>query len=190
LARALASGGAGDYPPDEFDFGQWGYMRRYEEDFEQTVGWIEKDIEGFCKAGLQPTTPPSSRRFTQMWMSGHPQPPSVDMMGPPILPTEIFDSFVRDMQHTGFWAVSVYYLHHARNAEYNGKDVKLNQPALFIHGTWDLVCDTKTSRLIEPMKNACGNLTEATIDAGHFVHYEKPEEVQAAIHIHCGTTAW
>ncbi|OOQ89668.1 putative epoxide hydrolase [Penicillium brasilianum] len=169
------------YPTDEFELGQWGYMRRYEEAFEETVEWIAKDIAGFCKAGLQPTTPPSSRQFTPMWMSGHPHPPSVDMTGAPALPAEIFDSFLRDMQQTGFWAGSAYYLHHSRNAEYNGKDVTLNQPALFIHATWDLVCDTKTSRLIEPMRNACENLTEVTVDAGHFVQYEKPEEVQAAI---------
>lgn len=58
------------YPPDEFQFRQWEFMKRSEEDFEQTVEWIKKDIEGFCKSGLQPTTPPSSRHFTQMWMSG------------------------------------------------------------------------------------------------------------------------
>lgn len=178
------------YPADEYEFGQWDYMKNYEEDFEGTIEWFDRDVAGFCKAALQrPNNPPSSRVDPVMstvrkagWLGGIPKPPGVDMTGPPTLPAEVFDSFVRDMQNTGFWPGSAYYLHHARNAEYNGRrDGKLDQPVLFIHATWDLVCDTKTSRLIEPMRDACSNLTEATVEAGHFVQYEKPEEVQAAI---------
>ncbi|KAE8352762.1 Alpha/Beta hydrolase protein [Aspergillus coremiiformis] len=176
------------YPADQYEFGQWDYIKNYQEDFENTIEWFDKDVAGFCKALMQPTKPPTSRiAFTANvrkvgWMNGMPKPPSVEMTGPVVLPAEVFDSFVRDMQTTGFWPGSAYYLHHERNAEYNGKrDGKLNQPVLFIHATWDLVCDTKTSRLIEPMRSACTNLTEATIEAGHFVPYEKPEEVQAAI---------
>ncbi|KAB8233399.1 alpha/beta fold hydrolase [Aspergillus alliaceus] len=178
------------YPADKYEFGQWDYMKNYEENFEKTIEWFDKDVAGFCKAGLQPSKPPASRvdpvmasvRKNGGWLGGIPKPPSVDVTGPPALPEDVFDSFVRDMQNTGFWPGSAYYLHHARNAEYNGKrEGKLSQPVLFIHAARDLVCETKTSRLIEPMRDSCRNLTECTIEAGHFVHYEKPEEVQAAI---------
>ncbi|KAB8220519.1 Alpha/Beta hydrolase protein [Aspergillus novoparasiticus] len=158
------------YPADEYEFGQWDYMKNWEENFEKTVEWFDSDIAGMCKASLQPSKPPSSR-FAQLfatvrksggWMGGAPKPPSVEMTGPP--------------------AGSAYYLHHARNAEYNGKrEGKLDQPVLFIHDARDVICDTITSRLVEPMRANCSNLTEVTIDAGHFAHYEKPEEVQAAI---------
>lgn len=177
------------YPVDKYEFGQWSYMKHYEESFEKTIEWFDADPAGFCKAILQPSKPQPSR-FAALtatvrdsgWMGGAPKPPSVDMFPSTTLPTEVFESFASDMQKTGFWPGSAYYLHHARNAEYNGKvDPTLTQPVMFIHATWDLVCDTKSSRLIEPMREACRNLTEVTIDAGHFAQYEKPEEVQASI---------
>ncbi|KAF9889378.1 hypothetical protein FE257_007488 [Aspergillus nanangensis] len=177
------------YPAEEYEFGQWDYMRNYEEDFEKTIEWFDQDVAGFCKAGNQPSAPISTR-FAAItatvrkagWFGGLPKPPGVELTGPPLLPADVFDSFVGDMQKTGLWPGSAYYLHHARNAEYNGKLVgKLDQPVMFIHAIRDVVCDTKTSRLMEPMRDACSNLTETTIEAGHFVHYEKPDEVQAAI---------
>ncbi|GAP92661.2 putative epoxide hydrolase [Rosellinia necatrix] len=179
------------YPADKYEFGQWDYMRHYEESFETAVGWFEKDLAGFLKAGLQRSKPPESRfcavtatsRRDGGW-GGAPQPPPVELTGPPTLPPEVYDSFVADMLKTGVWPGSAYYMHHARNAEYNGKAAsggRLAQPVLFIHCAWDLVCDTKTSRLAEPMRRVCANLTEATLEAGHFAHYEKPAEVNAAI---------
>ena len=179
------------YPADEYEFGQWDYMKNYEEDFEKTIEWFDQDVAGFCKALMQMTAPPANRVSALAtvrksgWMGGMPKPPSVDMTGPPILPAETFDSFVEDMQKTGFWSGSAYYLNHKRNAEYNGKAPsggRLKQPVLFIHATWDLVCETKTSRLAEPMREVCSNLTEVTVEAGHRVQHEKPGEVNAALH--------
>ncbi|KAG2416713.1 hypothetical protein HFD88_007929 [Aspergillus terreus] len=177
------------YPADQYEFGQWDYMKNYEENFEKTIAWMDSDVAGFCKMCLQPRGAPSTRFNAMMasvrksgWLGGLPKPPAVDQTGPPVLPAEVFDSFVGDMQKTGFWPGSAYYLHHARNAEYNGtREAKLSQPVLFIHATWDTTCDTKTSRLIEPMREACSNLTEVTVEAGHFVQFEKPDEVHAAI---------
>ncbi|KAL4893449.1 Alpha/Beta hydrolase protein [Aspergillus ambiguus] len=177
------------YPEAEYEYGQWDYMKNYEEAFEKTAAWMDSDVAGLCKAMLQRRPAPSGRFSPLMstvrragWMGGIPKPPGVDQTGTPLLAGEVFDSFVQDMQKTGFWPGSAYYLHHARNAEYNGsRDARLSQPVLFIHATYDLTCDTKTSRLMEPMREACSNLTEATVDAGHFVHYEKPDEVNAAL---------
>ncbi|KAI0965594.1 putative epoxide hydrolase [Xylaria arbuscula] len=192
------------YPADKYEFGQWDYQKNYEEDFEKAIAWYHEDIEGFCKAGLQrssePATPENQREATTIRSSrfsagtatvrkdkgwfGLAKPPPVEATGPPVLPPAVYDSFIADMQKTGFWGGSAYYLHHKRNAEYNGKAAsggKLAQPVLFIHATRDLVCDTKTSRLAEPMREACSNLTEVSVAAGHFAHYEEPGEVNAAL---------
>ncbi|KAI1161994.1 putative epoxide hydrolase [Nemania serpens] len=179
------------YPADKYEFGQWDYMKSYEENFERAVAWYELDVAGFVKAGTQGSSAPTSRvsagtasvRKDGGWF-GLQRPPPVEATGPPILPPEVYNSFLSDMEKTGFWPGSAYYLHHKRNAEYNGKAAsggKLTQPVLFIHAAWDLVCDTKTSRLPERMRNVCSNLTEVTVESGHFAHYEKPGEVNAAL---------
>ncbi|KAI1824888.1 putative epoxide hydrolase [Xylaria intraflava] len=177
------------YPAAEYEFGQWDYMKHYEENFEKSVAWFELDTAGFTKAAVQWPQAPSSRFAAAFastrkvgWFGGMPKPPPVEATGPPLLPQDAFASFSADMQKTGLWGPCAYYLHHKRNAEYNGKKSgKLTQPVLFVHASWDLVCDTKTSRLAEPMRKACSNLTEVTIESDHFPQYQKPAEVNAAL---------
>ncbi|KAI8631470.1 putative epoxide hydrolase [Xylariaceae sp. FL1651] len=176
------------YPTDKYEFGQWDYMKNYEENFEQTVEWFDRNAAGFCTAILQRSTgpPPNRLAFTAMVRKTGWEgllPPDAPM-GTPTLQRDAFNSFVADMEKTGFWPGSAYYLQHKRNAEYNNSAPsggKLTQPVLFIHAAWDLVCETKTSRLAEPMRRACSNLTEVTVEAGHFPHIEKPGEVNAAL---------
>ena len=52
---------------------------------------------------------------------------------------------------------------------------------LFVHAARDAICDTVHSRLAEPMRADCADLTEVTIEAGHEVMLERPAEVNAAI---------
>ncbi|KAL4746291.1 hypothetical protein BDW72DRAFT_207476 [Aspergillus terricola var. indicus] len=177
------------YPASEYEYGQWDYMKNFEEDFENAVHWFEKDIAGFCKAAMQRTQQPPGRvepmmsRVRQVgWMGGLEKPPGVEVTGDPVVPAAVLDAFVHDMQTSGIWPGAAYYLNHANNAEYNGRRPgTLTLPVLFIHASRDLVCDTITSRLAEPMRKACSNLTEETVEAGHFVQLEKPSEVNMAM---------
>ena len=51
-------------------------------------------------------------------------------------------------------------------------------PALFVHATYDYVCDTTSSpKFAAPMREACKNLTEKRIDCGHWMAQEKPDEL-------------
>lgn len=54
-------------------------------------------------------------------------------------------------------------------------------PTLFIQAKYDTICDTVNSPLAENMRKYSKNLTEASVDAGHWVQMEKPEEVNAII---------
>ncbi len=58
---------------------------------------------------------------------------------------------------------------------------RLTLPALFLHAARDTVCDTLGSRLAEPMREDCADLTEVTLDAGHALMLERPAKVNTAI---------
>ena len=73
----------------------------------------------------------------------------------------------------------------ARNIEYakQARDGgKLSLPTLFLHGTSYSACETTTnSRLADPMRKACSNLTEVYIKSGHFMAQEQPVAVNRAL---------
>ena len=52
---------------------------------------------------------------------------------------------------------------------------------LFLHAAYDYVCETMTSRLAEPMRAACSDLTEAVVTSGHWMAQEQPVAVNAAL---------
>jgi hypothetical protein len=49
------------------------------------------------------------------------------------------------------------------------------------YARYDNVCECTHSRLAEPMRGYCRNLTEETIRSGHWLAQEKPLEVNAAL---------
>jgi hypothetical protein len=50
-----------------------------------------------------------------------------------------------------------------------------------MHGAYDYVCETIDSRLAEPMRANCANLTEVVIPSGHRIAQEKPILVNVAL---------
>jgi pimeloyl-ACP methyl ester carboxylesterase len=66
----------------------------------------------------------------------------------------------------------------ARRAKNGGR---IDLPVLFLHGEYDYTCETVASRLAEPMRRDCRNLSEVVIRSGHWMAQEKPIEVNASI---------
>jgi pimeloyl-ACP methyl ester carboxylesterase len=58
---------------------------------------------------------------------------------------------------------------------------KIDVPVLFLHGEYDFTCETVDSRLAEPMRRDCSDLSEVVVKSGHWIAQEKPTEVNAAI---------
>ena len=58
---------------------------------------------------------------------------------------------------------------------------RLTLPVLFLHSAWDQICSTAHSRMADPMREDCLNLTEVTIEARHGLMLEAPAAVNAAI---------
>ena len=54
-------------------------------------------------------------------------------------------------------------------------------PVLFFHGAYDYTCETLRSRLAEPMREHCDNLTELTVPSGHWMAQEQPALVNAGL---------
>ena len=72
----------------------------------------------------------------------------------------------------------------ARNMDFAAQAMNngaLALPVLFLHGEYDYTCQSVTSRLSEPMRQACANLTEVVVRSGHWMAQEKPTAVNAAL---------
>ena len=77
-----------------------------------------------------------------------------------------------------------WYLNGEANAAYAERaraDWRLMMPTLFMHGAYDYTCETIDSRLAEPMRASCADLTEAIVPSGHWMAQEKPAHVNAAL---------
>ncbi|KAK7973540.1 alpha/beta-hydrolase [Apiospora saccharicola] len=167
LSQLLALVNREVYPETEFPYGQWDYQKHFEESFEKVVEWKQPSSD------LLESKPPTGE--------GRPLTTATTTVLEPEY-GDVLDEVIGAMQETGFWPSIAYYVNHDRNHGYNARlDGKLDKPALFIHATYDYTCDTMTSRLAEPMRQACTDLTEAVIEAGHWVQTEKPDETNEAI---------
>lgn len=187
------------YPEEEYPYGQWDYMAYYEEAFEECVKSYEVNLAGFCKwvysrppepdgysaaDAFKPAMTATTRRNRGKF--GGTSAPAPEKLPAPLLEGEVFDTFVRATEKTGLWGGSAYYMNHKANAAYNGQApgggrLGKDRPVLFVHAKFDFVCATLTTRIVDPMRRACENLTEVTIQAGHNVHFEKAEEVNAVV---------
>lgn len=67
---------------------------------------------------------------------------------------------------------------YARRAPNGGA---LVMPVLFFHALHDYVCETVDSRLAEPMRESCADLTEIVLPTGHWMEQERPELVNAGL---------
>ncbi|KAK6222499.1 hypothetical protein QIS74_04201 [Colletotrichum tabaci] len=181
------------YPEDQYPLAQWDYMGFHVEQPEAAAAQLRANVPNTIKLLYQAgspkdygkPTPFASVRKAGGWFGGAPEAPS--------LPFETtlfkddkpaFDGIVAEFERNGFEGPNNYYRNHEVNRAYlleapNG--ARLRFPVLFIESRWDSVCDTAISRLSEPMRDLCDDLTEVSIEAGHWVALEKPEETNAAL---------
>ena len=179
------------YPEAKFPAGQWEYQLFYQENFEQAVAGLAANPFNTVKALFRKGSPdgkgkPSATAYVRMqggWFGGAPEAPDVPMDAD-VVSEEDLRTYSDALERNGFFGPCSYYMNHAANAEYaaHAKDAgHLQLPVLFLHGEYDYTCETTTSRLAEPMRAACSNLTEHTICSGHWMAQERPSEVNAAL---------
>ncbi|HUA34148.1 MAG TPA: alpha/beta hydrolase [Candidatus Binataceae bacterium] len=178
------------YPEKEYPYGQWDYMRYYEESFDESIAPMDANVEKFMKvifrkgdpAGEGQRTFSATTRRDHGWLGGGAVP---DMpRDNDIVSEEQLSIYVSALERNGFFGPSAWYMNHKANAAY-GATAKnggyLEMPALFLNAQYDYVCEATHSRLAEPMRSYCRSLTEVTLRTGHWMAQEKPREVNAAL---------
>lgn len=179
------------YPIDEYPAGQWEYMRFYEENFDQATNPMDANAYNFVQLIFRKGSPegagqPSSTatvRKNNGWFDGASGAPDVPRDDDVISENEL-QIYAGGLKRNGFFGPNSWYMNHKANADYFTSvvnDAVLSMPVLFLSAQYDYTCETIDSRLAEPMREKCTNLTEKIIDSGHWMAQEKPQEVNREI---------
>jgi len=181
------------YPESETEWGNWEYMRYYQVKFEDSVKAFDDHLEAITKALYvkgdgskwgQPS--PTSRVLRDGgWFGGHPE----DLPDIPLsytsLDEHLYASLLKSKRKHGFFGANAYYMNDAANVEYAKTEKNggvLQFPMLYVDGKYDPVCSpTVQPKALEGMKQCAKKLTYETVEASHWVHLEKPKEVNEAL---------
>lgn len=179
------------YPADHYPVGQWDYWLYHREHAGAAAASLEVDVAATISALYRRTSPEvvgKPSKFADVRARGGffgPEARAPAMVrDETMLSADDHDAFVAAFERTGFHGANAWYLNDAANFAYAAEAAefgRLRLPALFVHATWDTVCDTVHSTLAEPMREDCADLTEVTIDAGHSLMLEQPDAVNRAI---------
>ena len=179
------------YPEAQFPAAQWDYQLFYRENFAAAHEGFERDIRATVKALFRTGNPAgkgqpavtAAVRANQGWFGpgqGAPDLPRDEA----VLTEEDEDRYTAALTRTGFFGPDSWYMNGEANIAFAARarpNWRLTMPTLFLHGAHDYVCETIDSRLAEPMRAHCANLTEATVQSGHWMAQEKPVQVNAAL---------
>jgi pimeloyl-ACP methyl ester carboxylesterase len=178
------------YPEAQFPAGQWDYQFFYEESFDKACAGFEADVRNIVKALFRKgdparvgkPAPTAMVRKAGGWFGGGPCP---DVPRDADVLTEAdMEAYTAALLRNGFFGPDSWYMNHKANGAYakRARDGgKLAMPVLFLHGAYDTTCETMTSRLAEPMRRDCSDLTEVVVKSGHWMAQERPVEVNAAL---------
>jgi pimeloyl-ACP methyl ester carboxylesterase len=179
------------YPAGEYPDGQWDYYRFYLTHFEQMVSDMNADMEATLAALYRPGNPASLEKISPSALitrnggrygSAHRAPPTI--ADPALWPPADFAALTEAFRKTSFFPCNAWYLNdianiaYARTAPDRGR---LDQPVLFLNGSWDPICDIARSRLGAPMHAACKDLTVTNLESGHWLPLERKTESIGAI---------
>ena len=179
------------YPIDEYPVGQWDYQLFYQENLARAVEVFEADTYLVAKALFRKGNPdnvgqPSataSIRASGGWFGGADVAPDIPRDADVVTEADL-RTYAAALDRNGFFGPDSWYLNHEANERYGAAALNggvLDLPVLFLAARYDYTCETTNSRLAEPMREYCRDLTEQTLDTGHWMAQERPAEVNAAL---------
>ena len=175
------------YPTDQHPDGQWDYCRFYVTHFDQTVNDFNADIPATLAAIYRLGNSASRGQVYRSalvtrnggWFGSAHRAPAVTP-DPALWPPADFDALVEAFQVTGFRPGNAWYLNddvniaYAQTAPDGGR---LKQPVLFVSGDFDGLFDVSASRIAEPMRQVCSDLSVTHQPAGHWLPLERKAEL-------------
>jgi pimeloyl-ACP methyl ester carboxylesterase len=178
------------YPEAEYPVGQWDYQVFYEESFDKACKGFEANVRNVVKALFRKGDPNAVGKPGRLaavrkdggWFGGGACP---DVPRDSNIITEAdLEAYSAALTRNGFFGPDSWYMNRKANGAYartskNGG--KLSMPVLFLHGAYDTTCETIRSRLAEPMRRDCSDLTEVVVRSGHWMAQEQPVAVNAAL---------
>lgn len=179
------------YPADRYPVGQWDYWRFYLEHFNRAAQDFEADVSATLSLLYRAAPSEAIGKPAQAanigaqggWFGSARRAPTMPR-DETMLSQPDFDTLVAAFRATGFSGADAWYMNDEANRAYAAEAPqfgRLTLPALFLHAARDSILATVHSRLAEPMREDCADVTEVTIDAGHELMLERPAEVNAAI---------
>jgi pimeloyl-ACP methyl ester carboxylesterase len=180
------------YPAETFPAAQWDYQLFYRENFAIAEAGFEANVGAAVRALFRSGSSegegkPARTAFVSAnrgyFGRGNSSAPDLER-DEAVLGEEDEHRYVAALKRNGFFGPCSWYMNWQANLAYAARakaNWRLNMPALFLHAAYDYICATLVSRLAEPMRDHCANLTEATIASGHWMAQEKPVEVNAAL---------
>ena len=178
------------YPEDSYPAGQWDYMLFYRESFDKACKGFEANVGNAVKALFRkgdpaavgkPARTASVRKGGGFFGGG--AGPDMPRDGDVITEVDLA-AYTAALTRNGFFGPDSWYMNGLANIAYAAlapNAGKLAMPVLFLHGEYDAVCETVRSRLAEPMRSDCADLTEVVVKSGHWMAQEQPVAVNAAL---------
>jgi soluble epoxide hydrolase / lipid-phosphate phosphatase len=179
------------YPEDVYPAGQWEYIRYYEDRLDAATAAFDADPEATVRALFRAGEPErlgevaytAKVRRQGGWFGGRGRAPDLPR-DPRVLSDATLRKYAEALTRNGFHGPDSWYVNQDANAAYAAEvaDPRLRMPALFLVGRYEPTCECGgDSRLPEPMRGLCDDLTEAVLPTGHWLAQEAPRLVNAAL---------
>jgi soluble epoxide hydrolase/lipid-phosphate phosphatase len=181
------------YPEDQYEWGQWAYMKHYELHPEESIQSFEKAPKLIHKVmyvrhdpnNWGKPSPTSTVLKDGGWFGGHPEALPDIPLEYTSLDESLYNNLIKNHEKNGAFPQTAWYLNHDVNAEYAKSEKNggiLEFPVLYIDAKHDGVCSPSTSpKMGKSQEDFTKDLTYETIEAAHWVQLEKPQEVNEAL---------
>tara|TARA_R110002094_G_scaffold83852_1_gene88431 strand:+ start:325 stop:1344 length:1020 start_codon:yes stop_codon:yes gene_type:complete len=178
------------YPEETYPVGQWDYFLYYKENFAAATAAFDADpaatVRALFRAGdperINSPSGTSSVRANGGFFGGGPTP---DLCRDERVISVVDEAvYAAALTRVGFFGPCSWYLNQQANRDFAvsvQSNWTLEMPVLFLHGKYDLTCETLESQLAQPMRKWCADLTESTVESGHWMAQEKSQDVNAVL---------